>query len=51
MSEKGKLVWDTAVAESFLRRLKVEWVYKHRLYRDRKPNFSVVQWIETLVSK
>ena len=46
MSRKGNC-WDNAVAESFFKSLKVEWVY-HQDYRLRsEAELSIFQWIET----
>lgn len=46
MSRKGNC-WDNAVAESFFKSLKVEWVY-HQEYRLRsQAELSIFQWIET----
>ena len=46
MSRKGNC-WDNAVAESFFKSLKVEWVY-HQNYGFRSEAvLSIFQWIET----
>ena len=46
MSRKGNC-WDKAVAESFFKSLKVEWVY-HQNYSFRsEAELSIFQWIET----
>ena len=46
MSRKGNC-WDNAVAESFFKSLKVEWVY-HQDFRLRsEAELSIFQWIET----
>ena len=46
MSRKGNC-WDNAVAESFFKSLKVEWVY-HQNYSFRsEAELSIFQWIET----
>lgn len=50
MSRKGNC-WDNAVAESFFKSLKVEWVY-HQDYRSRsEAELSIFQWIETWYNK
>ena len=46
MSRKGNC-WDNAVAESFFKSLKVEWVYKHNYSHRSEAELSVFQWIET----
>ncbi len=46
MSRKGNC-WDNAVAESFFKSLKVEWVYKHSYDHRSEAELSVFQWIET----
>lgn len=46
MSRKGNC-WDNAVAESFFKSLKVEWVYKHDYGRRSEAELSIFQWIET----
>jgi len=46
MSIKGNC-WDNAVAESFFKSLKVEWVYKHDYNRRSEAELSIFQWIET----
>ena len=46
MSRKGNC-WDNAVAESFFKSLKVEWVYKHKYIKRSEAELSVFQWIET----
>ena len=46
MSRKGNC-WDNAVAESFFKNLKMEWVY-HKKYRTRfQAALSVFEYIET----
>ena len=46
MSRKGNC-WDKAVAESFFKSLKVEWVY-HQNYSFRsEAELSIFEWIET----
>jgi len=46
MSRKGNC-WDNAVAESFFKNLKTEWVYKkqYEVYSDAE--ISIFKWIET----
>ncbi len=46
MSRKGNC-WDNAVAESFFKSLKVEWVYKQDYRLRSEAELSVFQWIET----
>lgn len=46
MSRKGNC-WDNAVAESFFKSLKVEWVYKHNYGLRSQAELSIFQWIET----
>lgn len=46
MSRKGNC-WDNAVAESFFKSLKVEWVYAHSYNLRSEAELSVFQWIET----
>jgi len=46
MSRKGNC-WDNAVAESFFKSLKVEWVYKHDYNQRSEAELSIFQWIET----
>jgi len=43
--------WDNAVAESFFKSLKVEWVYKHSYYQKQQAELSVFTWIETWYNK
>jgi len=50
MSRKGNC-WDNAVAESFFKSLKVEWVYKHNYSKRSEAELSVFQWIETWYNK
>ncbi len=50
MSRKGNC-WDNAVAESFFKTLKIEWVYKHRYQTRNQAELSVFQWIETWYNK
>ena len=46
MSRKGNC-WDNAVAESFFKSLKVEWVYWHKYKLKSQAELSIFQWIET----
>ena len=46
MSRKGNC-WDNAVAESFFKTLKTEWVYKQNFVSRKTAELSIFQWIET----
>lgn len=46
MSRKGNC-WDNAVAESFFKSLKVEWIYKHQYLTRSQAELSVFKQIET----
>lgn len=46
MSRKGNC-WDNAVAESFFKSLKVEWIYKNQYHDYSQAELSVFKWIET----
>jgi putative transposase len=48
MSRKGNC-WDNAVAESFFKSLKTEWVYKYNY--GSQAELSVFSWIETWYNK
>ena len=50
MSRKGNC-WDNAVAESFFKSLKVEWVYKNSYDQKHEAELSVFTWIETWYNK
>ncbi len=50
MSRKGNC-WDNAVAESFFKSLKVEWIYKHKYQTRSQTELSVFKWIETWYNK
>ena len=50
MSRKGNC-WDNAVAESFFKSLKVEWVYRHSYSLKSQAELSIFQWIETWYNK
>lgn len=43
--------WNNAVAASFLKSSKVEWVYKHHYERINQAELSIFQWIETWYNK
>ncbi len=47
--EKALLLkdWDNAVAESFFKSLKVEWIYKNEYLRKSDAETSIFKWIET----
>ncbi|WP_245234962.1 integrase core domain-containing protein, partial [Tamlana crocina] len=46
MSRKGNC-WDNAVAESFFKSLKVEWIYRHSYRLRSEAELSIFLWIET----
>jgi len=50
MSRKGNC-WDNAVAESFFKSLKVEWVYKQSYSKRSEAELSIFSWIETWYNK
>ena len=50
MSRKGNC-WDNAVAESFFKSLKTEWVYKHKYNYRSQAELSIFSWIETWYNK
>ncbi len=50
MSRKGNC-WDNAVAESFFKSLKVEWVYYHKYGSRSQAEVSIFKWIETWYNK
>jgi len=50
MSRKGNC-WDNAVAESFFKSLKIEWIYNHKYQTRSQAELSVFQWIETWYNK
>jgi transposase InsO family protein len=50
MSRKGNC-WDNAVAESFFKSLKTEWVYKHKDNYRSQAELSIFSWIETWYNK
>lgn len=46
MSRKGDC-WDNAVAESFFKTLKVEYVYRNRFADRKQASIAIFEWIET----
>ncbi len=46
MSRKGNC-WDNAVAESFFKTIKVEFVYKNHFSTQDQAKLSLFKWIET----
>jgi transposase InsO family protein len=46
MSRKGDC-WDNAVAESFFKNLKVEWVYRNKYKTRKQAAISIFEYIET----
>lgn len=46
MSRKGNC-WDNAVAESFFKSIKVEWIYKQNFIDQQQAEISIFDWIET----
>lgn len=46
MSRKGNC-WDNAVAESFFKSLKVEWVYQNKYLTRNDAKLSIFEYIET----
>ena len=50
MSRKGNC-WHNAVAESFFKTLKVQWVYKHNYLQRSQAERSIFEWIETWYNK
>ena len=46
MSRKANC-WDNAVAESFFKTLKVEWVYRNRFETKAQAKISIFEYIET----
>lgn len=45
MSRKGNC-WDNAVAESFFKSIKVEWIYKQSYADQKQAKLSIFEWIE-----
>ena len=50
MSRKGNC-WDNAVAESFFKSLKVEWIYKQEYDLKQQAELFVFTWVETWYNK
>lgn len=46
MSRKGDC-WDNAVAESFFKTLKTEWIYRNKYATKKQARVSVFEYIET----
>jgi transposase InsO family protein len=46
MSRKGNC-WDNAVAESFFKTIKVEWIYSHNYSDQKHAQLSIFEWIES----
>jgi transposase InsO family protein len=46
MSRKGNC-WDNAVAESFFKTIKVEWVYGQDFINQKQAQLSIFEWIES----
>ena len=46
MSRKGDC-WDNAVAESFFKTIKTEWIYRHKYATRKQAELSVFEYIET----
>ena len=46
MSRKGNC-WDNAVAESFFKTIKAEWIYQHMYKTHQQASLSVFEYIET----
>lgn len=46
MSRKGNC-WDNAVAESFFKTIKVEWIYGHNFKNREQAQLSIFEWIES----
>lgn len=45
MSRKGNC-WDNAVAESFFKTIKVEWIYTNSFANQQQAQLSIFEWIE-----
>ncbi len=45
MSRKGNC-WDNAVAESFFKTIKVEWIYTNSYANQQQAQLSIFEWIE-----
>lgn len=50
MSRKGNC-WDNAVAESFFKTLKVEFIYQNRFSTYQEASIAIFEWIETWYNK
>ena len=46
MSRKGNC-WDNAVAESFFKTIKVEWIYSKSYINQNQAQLSIFEWIES----
>ena len=46
MSRKGNC-WDNAVAESFFKTIKVEWIYSKTFVNQEQAQLSIFEWIES----
>jgi len=46
MSRKGNC-WDNAVAESFFKTIKVEWIYSKSYMNQDQAQLSIFEWIES----
>ena len=46
MSRKGNC-WDNAVAESFFKTIKVEWIYTQKFINQEQAQLSIFEWIES----
>ena len=46
MSRKGNC-WDNAVAESFFKTIKVEWIYGQSFINQEHAQLSIFEWIES----
>jgi len=46
MSRKGNC-WDNAVAESFFKTIKVEWIYGQNFMNQEQAQLSIFEWIES----
>ena len=46
MSRKGNC-WDNAVAESFFKTIKVEWIYNQKFTNQEQAQLSIFEWIES----
>ena len=39
--------WDNAVAESFFKTIKVEWIYNQNFINQEQAQLSIFEWIES----